>query len=70
VRYDELAPMLLNEVQQQHAEMTAKIDAQAAQIAMQASQLSELKQQIAQLQEVDRTMQAPLQAKDKRVAQR
>lgn len=33
--------MLLNEVQQQHAEMTAKIDAQAAQIAMQASQLSE-----------------------------
>jgi hypothetical protein len=32
VRYDELAPMLLNEMQQQHAQLTATIDAQAAEI--------------------------------------
>jgi hypothetical protein len=32
VRYEELAPMLLNEMQQRRSQMTAQIDAQAAQI--------------------------------------
>jgi hypothetical protein len=42
VRYDELAPMLLNEVQQQLTQTTEKFDAQAAQIR-------ELKQELAEL---------------------
>ena len=34
VRYDELAPMLLNEMQAQRTQMSEKIDAQAAQIRL------------------------------------
>jgi hypothetical protein len=52
VRYDELAPMLLNEMQQQHAQMAEKIDAQAktnaaqtTQLAGQAAEIRDLKQQ-------------------------
>jgi hypothetical protein len=48
VRYDELAPMLLNEVQQQHSQMTAqaeKIAAQDEHITMQAAEIRELKRQ-------------------------
>ena len=59
VRYDELAPMLLNEMQQQHAQMTQKIDSQAAKIAS-------LEQQLAGIQ----ATLVKLQSKDQLVAQR
>ena len=62
VRYDELAPMLLNEVQQQQKK-----------VAAQASQLGELKQQVAALQELTHAMQVALaefQAKESPVAMR
>jgi hypothetical protein len=49
VRYDRLAPILLNEVQQQQQ----KIEAQAA-------QLGELRQQFAELQNLNRSMQVAL----------
>ena len=58
VRYDELAPMLLNEVQKQQAKL-AEVD--------------ELKQQIAELRQQNEAMQAALlklQGKDRLVAQR
>jgi hypothetical protein len=59
VRYDELAPMLLNEMQQQHAQMTEKIEA--------------LTQQVAKLQTINQATQVALRkllAKDELVAQR
>jgi hypothetical protein len=56
VRYDELAPMLLNEVQEQRAQMTERFDAQAAEIR-------ELRRLVAQ-------MQAALAAKDEGATQR
>jgi len=59
VRYDELAPMLLNEMQQQHAQMAEKFDAQAVKIRG-------LEQQVA----VMHAALLKLQAKDDRVAQR
>jgi Chaperone of endosialidase len=65
VRYDELAPMLLNEVQQQKQ----KNDAQAAQIldlTQQVEELKTLKQQVAVLS----SALQKLQAKDELVAQR
>jgi len=55
VRYEELAPMLLNELQQQRARFTAKIDAQAAEIRdlkhhqkqfVTQSEVTDLKQQL------------------------
>jgi trimeric autotransporter adhesin len=66
VRYEELAPMLLNEVQQQRAQLTAKIDAQAADIC-------DLKEQMVELQALKRDLHAALlklQAKDVVVAER
>ena len=66
VRYDELAPMLLNEVQQQRAQTTQKIDAQAAEIR-------DLKQQMAELKDLNQATQVALrqlQAKDALVVQR
>jgi Chaperone of endosialidase len=66
VRYDELAPMLLNEVQQQRTQMTEKIDAQAAEIR-------DLKQQMAELKALNQATQVALrklQAKDEFVARR
>jgi type II secretory pathway component PulJ len=62
VRYDELAPMLLNEAQQQKQ----KIDAQDAEIR-------ELKQQMAALKDLNQATQVALQrllAKEELVAQR
>jgi hypothetical protein len=59
VRYDELAPMLLNEMQQQRAQMTQKIDSQTARIAS-------LEQQLAGIQ----AALIKLQPKDQLVAQR
>jgi hypothetical protein len=62
VRYEELAPMLLNEVQKQER----KIDAQVAEIC-------DLKQQVAELNDLKQEMRAALlalKAKDRLVAQR
>jgi len=42
VRYDELAPMLLNEMQKERAQLTAKIDDQAAKISALERQVAEL----------------------------
>jgi hypothetical protein len=58
VRYDELAPMLLNEVQ--------KLTAQVENNATQAEEIRDLKQQVAEM----RAAPLKLQAKDERLAQR
>jgi hypothetical protein len=66
VRYDELAPMLLNEMQQQRTQMTTKIDAQAAEIAG-------LKQQMAEMKDLKQELHAALvklNTKDTLVVQR
>jgi hypothetical protein len=60
VRYDELAPMLLNELQQQRAQMTAKFDAQAKANAAQASEIRDLKRQVAELNDLKQEMRAAL----------
>jgi hypothetical protein len=62
VRYDELAPMLLNEAQRQRA-----------QLQQQAAQLNDTRQQLTDLKQLNRSMQAAiskLQARDERVALR
>jgi hypothetical protein len=66
VRYDELSPMLLNEMQQQRTQMTQKIAAQAAELA-------DLKQQVTELNDLKQELHAALdalKAKDQLVAQR
>jgi hypothetical protein len=67
VRYDELAPMLLNEVQQQRRQMTAKIDTQAAEIShLKQQQLAtkaeevHVQQQLAELKAFYQATQATL----------
>ena len=62
VRYDELAPMLLNEVQQQQR----KIDAQVNINATRAAQLRDVQRQLALMQAAF----AKLQTKDELVVQR
>ena len=62
VRYEELAPMLLNEAQKQQQKT-----------AEQAAEINDLKQQLAELKELNRATQVVLrkiQAKDEFVAQR
>jgi hypothetical protein len=69
VRYDELAPMLLNEVQQQRKQMTEKIDAQAAEIRdlkQQQKAVGEMQQQMAEMH----AALLKLQTKDELVANR
>jgi hypothetical protein len=76
VRYDELAPMLLNEVQQQQSKMTAQAENMAAQAerivaqdqysAAQDAQIRDLKQQVSEMH----TALLKLQAEDDRVVQR
>jgi hypothetical protein len=56
VRYEELAPMLLNEMQQQHAQMAAKFDAEAKANAAQAMEISDLKLQVAELKALKQQM--------------
>jgi hypothetical protein len=53
VRYDELAPMLLNEMQHQRAQMTQKIDSQAAKIASLEKQLAGIQAALVKLQPKD-----------------
>jgi Chaperone of endosialidase len=67
VRYDELAPMLLNEVQLLQQKITAQSDV----IAAQGNQLRDMQQQFAELLALNQTMQATLlklQTKSERVA--
>jgi hypothetical protein len=69
VRYDELAPMLLNEVQKQ--QKAAAVQAQAN--AAQAAEIRDLKQEVAELHNLKQEMRAALvklQSKDELVAQR
>ncbi len=69
VRYDELAPMLLNEVQKQEK----KIDAQEKTNADQAAEIRDLKQQVAELNILKQEMRAALVAlrsRDQLVARR
>ena len=76
VRYDELAPILLNELLQQQQQVEAqdtRLVAQELKLGAQAQQLGELKQQFAALQELNREMQVALiklQAKESQVAMR
>ena len=56
VRYDELAPMLLNEVQLEQKQLAAQADA----IADQEKRLRDLQQQFADLMAVNQAMQATL----------
>ena len=69
VHYDELAPMLLNEVQKQEK----KIDAQEKTNAHQAAEIRDLKQQVAELKILKQEMRAALVAlrsRDQLVARR
>ena len=76
VRYDELAPLLLNEVQQQQHEMQSeagKIDLQAAEIQGLKLQERDTQRALAQLQDTNKVMQdvlRQLQSKDGQVAMR
>ena len=66
VRYDELAPLLLDQMQKEHARMTGKIDAQAAEIAA-------LKQKVDEVDDLKRQLAAvirELQTHDAQVAKR
>jgi hypothetical protein len=65
VRYDELAPMLLNEVQKQAAEIR-DLKQQQKQSVAQAEQLRDMQQQLAVMQATF----AKLQVKDELVARR
>jgi hypothetical protein len=62
VRYDELAPMLLNEMQKQQRINAAQVDQNNAQ----AAKITSLEQQLAGIQ----TALAKLQPKEQLVAQR
>jgi hypothetical protein len=66
VRYEELAPMLLNEAQQERQAAAAQRQAQDKKIAVQAAQLHNMKQELAQMQ-IALTL---LQARGERVANR
>jgi len=63
VRYDELAPMLLNEVQKQAAEIRALKQQQQDQLATQSARLQDLQRRMAELA-------AMMQPKDGLVARR
>ncbi len=69
VRYDELAPMLLNEVQKRATEISAL----KQQLVTQSSQLQSTQQQVTELQDLRQELHAALaklQSKDELVAQR
>jgi hypothetical protein len=76
VRYDELAPMLLNRLQQQQATLTAQAEhlaSQDVQLTQVIARADELQAQLAQVLKDDLDMRAALaqiQAKDPQVAMR
>jgi hypothetical protein len=70
VRYDELAPMLLNEIQIQRVQMTAEVRALKQQLD---SQSSSAQQELATLQGLKQELHAALsrlQTESERIAQR
>jgi len=72
VRYDELAPMLLNEVQKQQAQLREAMQLKD-QVRQQQRQLAELLRRNAEMQAANQAMQAAivkLQARDQRLARR
>jgi hypothetical protein len=74
LRYDELAPMLLNEMQRQKNAAAEVVAAQAAEIrALKLQQARDRQEQSAELQDLKQELHAALdklQAEDERVAQR
>ena len=76
MRYDELAPMLLNEMQKEQATVaaqTAQIRDLEARVAAQADQLKGTRQQIAELNDLKEELRSALlglQAKNQLVARR
>jgi septal ring factor EnvC (AmiA/AmiB activator) len=58
VRYEELAPMLLNELQQEKRQLAA----QNAKIGEQSEKLRDLTQQVAELNDVKQELRAALRA--------
>jgi len=72
VRYDELAPMLLNEMQKEKQQLTA-LEATIKTQSEELAQIGELKREVAELKEFDesaRTALLELQASNHRVAMR
>jgi hypothetical protein len=76
VRYDELAPMLLNEMQKEQATVvaqTAEIRDLEAQVVAQADQLKNTRQQVAELNDLKEELRSALlnlQAKGQLVVRR
>ena len=63
VRYDELAPILLQQAQTQQQnimEQQQKLSAQETQLTAQAQELNELRQQMAEVKQQNQAMQAVL----------
>jgi predicted nuclease with TOPRIM domain len=60
VRYDELAPILLSEIQRQRQQIAADKEELTSEEARRESELTELRQEMAQIRESNRTMQATL----------
>jgi hypothetical protein len=72
VRYDELAPMLLQQVQQQHAQLQKQQD-EIATLKQQTSEIAALKTQMVKMQALTDTLRTALgdaQAKSAKVAMR
>jgi hypothetical protein len=76
VRYDELAPMLVNEMQKQRQKMTAQeadIRSLKEQLAMQTAQVTSTQEQLVELQDLKKELQAAmveLHRKDSLIARR
>ena len=69
VRYDELAPMLLNEMQKEQATVATLVDQHAAD----AAKIASLEQKVAEVDDLKQQLSAVLQelkARDNLVAQR
>jgi len=56
VRYDELAPMLLNEAQQQQGKMSAQAEKMAAQATINAEQAEQIAAQDQQLRDMQKQL--------------
>src|SRR6202020_547762 len=53
VRYDELAPMLLNEMKKQSADMAAKFAGQTVTMESQAAEIRDLRQRVAKVSKLE-----------------
>ena len=76
VRYDELAPMLLNEIQKEHttvARLVVQHQADATKIEQQAAKIATLERKVAEVDDLKQQLSAvieELKMRDKLVAQR